>query len=113
MISKNQNQQKSKSNSKTKEIYHRALRACPWSKELYLLGMEELVGYYHSVNNDKNRTEKGKGNGNANGGLTYEELRGTWRVMGEKECRVHVDLEDAFEEIGEVGDGKVRKVGGV
>ncbi|KAK0124494.1 hypothetical protein ONS95_009444 [Cadophora gregata] len=73
---------KAKANSKVKDIWFRALRACPWSKELYVLGMEEL--------------------GDGESGVTYEELRGTWRVMGEKECRVHVDLEDAFEEIGEL-----------
>jgi hypothetical protein len=36
-------------------------------------------------------------------GVSYEELRATWRVMGEKDLRVHVDLEDAFEEIVEWG----------
>ena len=75
--------------------------------------MEELGGYCHfDDNNNRNGTGKGHRNGNG-GGVTYEELRGTWRVMGEKECRVHVDLEDAFEEIGEVGGGGGGKVRGV
>lgn len=44
--------------------------------------------------------------------VAYEELRGTWRVIGEKELRVHVDLEDAFEEIEEIREdsGKGRRV---
>ncbi|PVH87003.1 DUF1740-domain-containing protein [Cadophora sp. DSE1049] len=86
---------KAKANSKAKDIWFRALRACPWSKELYVLGMEELGAAY----------------GDGESGVTYEELKGTWRVMGEKECRVHVDLEDAFEEIGELArDVKQRRV---
>ncbi|KAH7418399.1 NRDE-2, necessary for RNA interference-domain-containing protein [Cadophora sp. MPI-SDFR-AT-0126] len=86
---------KATASSKAKDVWFRALRACPWAKELYVLGMEEL----------------GAGYADGKSGVTYEELRGTWRVMGEKECRVHVDLEDAFEEIGEFArDAKQRRV---
>lgn len=65
----------------------RGLRACPWVKELYLVGLEVLgqeVGFV--------------------------EGRRAWRVMGELELRVHVDLEEAFEDIEEArgrGDGEV------
>ncbi|KAK2630270.1 hypothetical protein QTJ16_001090 [Diplocarpon rosae] len=59
-----------------KEVWYRALRACPWAKELFICGLERPVE-----------------------GLEWEEMHGTWRVMGEKELRVHVDLEDRFEEI--------------
>ncbi|KAL2074595.1 hypothetical protein VTL71DRAFT_8373 [Oculimacula yallundae] len=79
-----------------KDVWYRALRACPWAKELYVLGMEVLGG------------AEGEDDG-AGGGVGYEELRGTWRVMAEKELRVHVDLEDAFEEIGEVAKSGGRK----
>ena len=58
---------------KVKEVWYRALRACPWAKELYIVGFEGLDG------------------------VDREELKGTWRVMGEKGLRVHVDLEDALE----------------
>lgn len=64
----------------TKEIWYRALRACPWAKELYILGFEIFGGSIE---------------------LEFKELRGAWRVMGEKELRVHVDLEDEFEDIEE------------
>ncbi|CZS99769.1 uncharacterized protein RAG0_08091 [Rhynchosporium agropyri] len=80
-----------------KDVWYRALRACPWAKELYVLGMEEFGG-------GEDEDEDGKG-------LAFEDLRGTWRVMGEKECRVHVDLEDAFEEIAELGtSGGMKRV---
>lgn len=48
--------------------------------------------------------------------VEFGELKGTWRVMVEKELRVHVDLEDTFDEIGELDDKnhereKVKKLG--
>jgi len=61
---------------KTREVWYRALRACPWVKELYLVGFEVL---------DEE--------------LDMHELIQTWRVLGEKGLRVHVDLEDIFDEI--------------
>ena len=64
-----------------KDVWYRGLRACPWAKELYVLGFERLERF-----------------------VEFEELKGTWRVMGEKELRVHIHLEDLFEEIGEMGD---------
>jgi hypothetical protein len=33
------------------------------------------------------------------GDVEFAELKGTWRIMGEKGLRVHVDLEDRFDEI--------------
>jgi hypothetical protein len=56
-----------------KHVWYRALRACPWAKELYTLGFERFEGL-----------------------VEFGELKGTWRVMSEKELRVHVDLEDKF-----------------
>lgn len=70
---------------KGKEAWFRALRACPWSKELFVVGFEGMGGSASASGN----------------GLGFKELRSTWRVMGEKELRIHVDLEERFEEIGE------------
>ncbi|KAL5326754.1 hypothetical protein ACEPPN_004443 [Leptodophora sp. 'Broadleaf-Isolate-01'] len=82
--------------ARAKDVWFRGLRACPWAKELYVLGFQELGG---------------GGAEDGSRGVSYEELRGTWRVMGEKELRVHVDLEDAFEEIGELErSGKQRRL---
>jgi hypothetical protein len=81
-ISQNEKQlsKNGKSKGLTKDIWYRALRACPWTKELYVLGFE-LLG--------------------EDAGMDFRELRSTWRVMGEKELRVHVDLEEEFEDIEE------------
>lgn len=78
-----------------KDMWYRALRACPWAKELYILGFERIESL-----------------------VEFSELKGTWRVMGEKELRVHVDLEDKFDESGqsmeavEVNErGRVKRIG--
>jgi hypothetical protein len=65
--------------SRVKEIWHRALKACPWAKEIYMLGFEKLHGL-----------------------AEFKEFKETWKVMGEKELRVHVDLEEVFDEIHEL-----------
>jgi hypothetical protein len=70
-----------------KEIWHRALRACPWAKELYVIGFEKLDGL-----------------------VEFAELRRTWRVMGEKELRVHVDLEDKFDRMRELEENRVKRL---
>lgn len=81
-VSENEKQlsKNGRTKSLAKDIWYRALRACPWAKELYVVGFEIL----------------GK-----DADIEFEELRSTWRVMGEKELRVHVDLEDEFEDIEE------------
>ena len=67
----------------TKDVWYRAINACPWAKELYIFGLEKLEGL-----------------------LTFAELKSIWRVLGEKELRVHVDLEDKFEEFEKSEMGK-------
>ncbi len=52
-----------------------------------MCGFEKLAGEVNT------RQEKG---------LAFREAKSTWRVMGEKELRIHVDLEDRFEEIDEL-----------
>ncbi|CCU76511.1 hypothetical protein BGHDH14_bgh04859 [Blumeria hordei DH14] len=59
-----------------KSLWHRALRACPWAKELYILGFELMRGM-----------------------VKFPELKDTWKVMEEKELRVHIYLDDQLEEI--------------
>ncbi|RFU31965.1 hypothetical protein B7463_g4343, partial [Scytalidium lignicola] len=63
--------------AQVKEVWFRAIRQCPWAKELYLLGFEMLDG---KVSNG--------------------ELREVYKVMVEKGLRVHIDLEEKFEEFG-------------
>ena len=68
---------------RAKEIWLRGLRACPWCKELFLTGFEVSVEMR----------------------LGMEAGREVWRVMGEKELRVCVDLEESFEEARGRDDG--------
>lgn len=63
--------------ARAKDIWYRAIRACPWVKELYLIGFEKMSNI-----------------------LPFSELKSMWRIMGEKDLRVHVDLEERFEDIG-------------
>ena len=58
---------------KAKAVYWRGLRACPWVKELYLLAFE----YLRDV-------------------MTEADLRGIYELLGEKDLRVHIGLEDHF-----------------
>ena len=65
--------------TQAKDVWYRAIRACPWAKELYLMGFETLSDM-----------------------LPFSELKSIWRVMGEKDLRVHVDLEERFEDYAEL-----------
>ena len=54
-------------------VFWRAVKACPWAKEMYLLAFEYLRGA---------------------GGLGDEELRGIYELMIEKELRIHNSLDN-------------------
>ena len=68
---------------KAKGVFWRAVRACPWVKELYLLAFDYLRG---------------------TGGLGQDELRGVYDLMGEKELRIHVDLDDVSDALEDADD---------
>lgn len=63
-----------------KTVFWRGLRACPWAKDLYMLAFENLRG------------EKV---------MAEADLRGLYDLLCEKELRVHVGLEDIFEDLDE------------
>ena len=60
---------------RAKMVFWRGMRACPWAKDLYMLAFEYMSG----------------GNG-----MDTADLRGIYELLGEKELRVHVRLEDIF-----------------
>ncbi|KZF24077.1 DUF1740-domain-containing protein [Xylona heveae TC161] len=62
------------------DVLYRAIRACPWAKPLVMLAF---------TNRHLRET------------LGFEALRGLYRVLSEKELRVHVDLEDVLERYDE------------
>lgn len=67
--------------AKAREVWYRAIGACPWAKEVYMLGFA-VAGL----------------------GLGPGELRGVVEGMVEKGLRVHVDMEEFLAAKG----GKVR-----
>ncbi|ESZ92996.1 hypothetical protein SBOR_6617 [Sclerotinia borealis F-4128] len=76
----------------TIEIWKQAISKVPWCKEIYMQGFESIC---------KTRGE-GEGEGEVEvAGKRDEEidrqLKNIWRVMGEKELRVHVDLEGVWD----------------
>ncbi|KAL2009699.1 hypothetical protein VTN00DRAFT_5506 [Thermoascus crustaceus] len=75
--------------NRAKEIFYRGMRACPWSKGLVMLAFSHLSA---DAVGDRPRTGDGMG---------FEELRRVYRVLIEKELRVHVDIEGALEEVEE------------
>jgi len=73
------------------DVWKKAITSCPWCKEVYLIGFEVLAG-----TRKMDRAEE-------------QDMRGIWRVLGEKELRVHVDLEEVWEDIDEAR--MIEKVG--
>ena len=62
--------------NRAKTVFWRGIRACPWAKDLYMLAFEHL--------------RSGKMMGEA-------DLRGIYELLGKKELRVHVGLEDMLQ----------------
>ena len=74
--------------ARAQDVFYRALRACPWAKELYMLAFSE----------EKLRDAIG-----------FDGLRRVYETMSEKGLRIHVDLGDLLEEWDE--RGKKKKMG--
>ncbi|KAJ5174284.1 uncharacterized protein N7482_000161 [Penicillium canariense] len=61
-----------------KAVFYRAIRACPWSKELPMLAFERLGGQQQ--------------------GLSFDDLRELYNVLDEKQLRIHVDISKELKE---------------
>ncbi|KAL4908458.1 hypothetical protein BDW74DRAFT_166140 [Aspergillus multicolor] len=75
--------------TRAKNIFYRAMRACPWSKDILMLAFthlrEDVVAEQH---------------GDANGkGMNFHELRHVYNVLIEKELRIHIDIEPELDEM--------------
>ncbi|RDW83235.1 hypothetical protein BP5796_04726 [Coleophoma crateriformis] len=68
--------QRQKELERAKAVWYRGIRACPWSKKLYMLSMTVLRGV--GIMDDKVLSEIG-------------------RVLSEKELRIHIDIDDRLE----------------
>ena len=59
-----------------RQVFYRALRACPWVKQLYLMGFDELRE-----------------------GMSASELKGVYELMEDKELRIRTPLDDVFAQV--------------
>ena len=59
---------------RAKKVFYRAITACPWVKEMYMLAFRYLKG-----------------------AMEVEELKSVYRAMEEKGLRIHVSLDDVWE----------------
>jgi hypothetical protein len=91
-----------------------AITRAPWCKEIYVEGIEGVVlgGYSGDGDTEGGRdTERGKERKGREKAVEKwdsqergrdegieRELKEIWKVMGEKGVRVHVDLEDVWDE---------------
>lgn len=85
--------------NRAKAIFYRAVRACPWSKELIMLAFTHLRAdvvkqHYGDADADTSGKVKVKEEG-----MGFEELRRVYNVLVEKELRVHVDIEGILDEV--------------
>ncbi|CAD6456447.1 172c38b2-e7cc-4812-acfc-69185e554c38-CDS [Sclerotinia trifoliorum] len=102
----------------TLELWKQAISRLPWLKSIYTFGFERICEIYcqdeYEYEYENEDGEKNVNRVKANGrgkkpkidSEITAQLKNVWRVMGEKEIRVHVDLEgvwDAEEE--EEGEG--------
>lgn len=77
--------------NRAKEVFYRAIRACPWSKELVMLAFTHLRA---DVVRDRYKDSPRKGEG-----MGFDELRRVYNVLVEKELRIHVDIEEELDRL--------------
>ncbi|KAJ5522507.1 hypothetical protein N7527_006622 [Penicillium freii] len=80
---------------RAREIYFRALRSCPWSKELYLLAFEHLRA---DLTNRLPRCRLNRQGGANPSGFDPAELRALYSEMRRRGLRVHYHVEGFWAE---------------
>ena len=79
--------------NKAKAAFYRGLKCCPWSKGLLL---SKALTYFHLPYLGLAFLALGQLRD-----VGFDELRNIYQVLGERELRIHVDLEDTFDAIEE------------
>ncbi|KAL6235878.1 hypothetical protein BDW75DRAFT_127224 [Aspergillus navahoensis] len=73
--------------TRAKGVFYRAMRACPWSKDILMLAFTHL------------REEIVAGKGGNGKGMNFHELHHVYNVLVEKELRIHVDIERELDDM--------------
>lgn len=79
-----------------KAVFYRAIRACPWSKELIMLAFEHLRDDLITENHPRQPQRKKQ---LQHTGLGFDELRQLYNILIEKQLRVHVDISNVIADI--------------
>ncbi|KAL5333947.1 NRDE-2, necessary for RNA interference-domain-containing protein [Aspergillus crustosus] len=80
--------------TRAKSVFYRAMRACPWSKDILMLVFTHL--------RDDVVREKYSNQGQTGGvgqGMDFHELRHVYNVLVEKELRIHIDIERELDDL--------------
>ncbi|KAL4816636.1 NRDE-2, necessary for RNA interference-domain-containing protein [Aspergillus spinulosporus] len=73
--------------TRAKSVFYRAMRACPWSKDILMLAFTHL------------REDIAARKGENGKGMSFHELRHVYNVLVEKELRIHIDIERELDEM--------------
>lgn len=84
-----------------KAVFYRAIRACPWSKELIMLAFERLRD--DLIPEELRRPKSQRKKQSQHAGLSFDELRHLYNVLIEKQLRIHVDIQ---QELAGIADEK-------
>ncbi|BDD55700.1 Protein nrde2 [Monascus purpureus] len=90
---------------RAKDVFYRAIRACPWAKELIMLAFSHLradVVNQHHPKDYSNKDVRAALSGpipRRGDGMDFHELHRVYNVLVEKELRVHVDIEGLLDEM--------------
>ncbi|KAL4913765.1 NRDE-2, necessary for RNA interference-domain-containing protein [Aspergillus aurantiobrunneus] len=81
--------------ARAKSVFYRAMRACPWSKDILMLAFSHLrEDVVRERRSDSGMTPLRKGEG-----MDFHELRHVYNVLVEKELRIHIDIERDLDEL--------------
>ncbi|KAL4875044.1 NRDE-2, necessary for RNA interference-domain-containing protein [Aspergillus karnatakaensis] len=82
--------------TRAKSVFYRAMRACPWSKDILMLAFTHLRA---DVVSEKAQKQEQQGHKVKGEGMGFHELRHVYNVLVEKELRIHVDIERELDDI--------------
>ncbi|KAJ0425100.1 NRDE-2, necessary for RNA interference-domain-containing protein [Aspergillus carlsbadensis] len=93
--------------SRAKNVFYRAMRACPWSKDILMLAFSHLRDDIVRERTVKANSGNNSGNPQKGEGMDFHELRHVYNVLVEKELRIHIDVEKELDELAiSIEEGK-------